>query len=275
MMMHVGIMSLFGSFEPPNLTELSNSMQHALFLAKHRRIFHAWIKSPSTSDNKRNLSLSHHIGARGCTFCNFKVHVFQDWLATWLGWTWQRKLLESWNLPVPLHDASNLASDSPPSAQINRMDWCFFEHAGLLAPIPTTERTQLAKLLCFPPHEVSHFGDVPKHSTVNQASMQIISCRSLCCPAKYCKMTLFHLKNIHDAHLALTSCVSAVVLPREKCLLFVWYDLTTFGKTHDFSKFSWHSCDFQSLQRVPACPALNADLTGQNWSRSNVSLNKK
>lgn len=61
----------------------------------------------------------------------------------------------------------------------------------------------------------------------------------------------------------------------KKCLLFVWYDLTTYGKTYDFSKCSWHSCDFQSLQRVPACPALNADLTGQNWSRSNVSLNKK
>ena len=139
---------------------------------------------------------------------------------------------------MPLHDASNLASDSPPAAQINRMDWCFFEHAGLLAPIPTTERTQLAMLLCFPPHEVSHFGDVPKHSTVNQASMQIITCRSLCCPAKYCKITLFHLGNIHDAHPASTSCVSAVVLPHEKCLLFVWYDLTTYGKTHDFSKCS-------------------------------------
>ncbi len=37
----------------------------------------------------------------------------------------------------------------------------------------------------------------------------------------------------------------------------------------------WHFYCFQSLQRVPACPALNADLTGQNWSRSNVSLNKK
>lgn len=131
MMMHVG--SLFvslGSLHSvrPGSSEVSIKV---LNLQSHGFLLNAWIKSPSTCDNKQNLSLSHHIGARGCTLCNFKVHVFQDWLGNvaWMNLAAWETLNLGTSSAVAL---SNLAS-SPPSAQINRMDWCFFEHAGLQA----------------------------------------------------------------------------------------------------------------------------------------------